>query len=246
VRDSSRPKREPSTSRRDKDEPRERARDRDRDDHRRESSRSRRDRDDQDDSRHWRDDGKRDERMAARRERERGRTNQDRELDDRRWVASDDRDGRYKRTAGRDRKALTAGDEGKDKDDRRDKEKEPAWMDTYIPSESSYGILGGQAPNGELDGIQVWKKGLKEKETKEREAADASTSFNLVTEQPPSSTSEKPLDEIQLFRMLMKKEEDKKRLEDVSADVKEANSPSRDDATGQSHHLGVTGTFSVL
>ena len=187
--------------------------------------------------------------MAARRERERGRTNQDRELDDRRWVASDDRDGRYKRTA-RDRKSLAAGDEGKDKEDRREKEKEPAWMDTYIPSESSYGILGGQAPNGELDGIQVWKKGLKEKEIKEREAADASASSKLVTEQPPSSTSElteKPLDEIQLFRMLMKKEEDKKRLEeDASADVKESNSPNRDDATGQSHYVGVTGTFSVL
>lgn len=250
VRDSSRPKREPSISQRDRDrdEPRERPRDRDRDGYRREASRSRRDRDEQEDSRHWRDDGKRDERIAARRERERARPNQERESDDRRWVAGDDRDGRYKRT-GRERKALAVGDEGREKDDRREKDKEPAWMDTYIPSESSSGILGGQAPNGELDGIQAWKKGLKEKGIKEKEPADMSANSKVVTDQPLSSMSdltEKPLDEIQLFRMLMKKEEDKKRLEeDASVGLKEANPVTRDDIVGQAHELVVTSTFST-
>ncbi|KAF9044877.1 hypothetical protein BDZ89DRAFT_1127897 [Hymenopellis radicata] len=94
------------------------------------------------------------------------------------------------------------GEEGKEAADRRadrEKEKEPAWMDTYVPSPTSSGILGGKGADGELDGIQAWKKGMKEKE---RAAAEA-------TEVAPKATSEKPLDEIQLFKMMMKREQQK-------------------------------------
>jgi len=180
--------------------------------------------------------------MAARRERERAR-NQDRESDDRRWVPGDDREGsRYKRTTARDRKSGNAGDDGRDKDDRREKEKEPAWMDTYIPNESSSGILGGQAPNGELDGIQAWKKGLKEKEVKDNNGATNVSSSKTTADlrASPSDLVEKPLDEIQIFRMLMKKEEDKKRLEGSAAAVGgEIISNKENDAGRQPHHRGV-------
>jgi len=144
--------------------------------------------------------------LAARRERGRGNTEEDR-----RWATADDRDGRYKRTTGRDRKTGNGPEDTKERDDRREKEKEPAWMDTYIPSESSPGILGGQASTGELDGIQAWKKGLKEKETKEKEAA-APAPTKVPTEQPPASehTERGAMDEIQMFRMLMEKEKGKR------------------------------------
>lgn len=191
-RDSSRSKRETSSSRRD------------------------RDRDDDDDGRHWRDDGKRDERMAARRDRERARV-QERESDDRRWPPGEDRDGgRYKRNVGRERKMVGTVDEPKEKDDRK-KEKEPAWMDTYIPNESTSGILGGQDPNGELDGIQAWKKGLREKDTRDKEASATTVRLSKSLAEPVSDLTDKPLDEIQIFRLLMKKEEDKKRLDENAA-----------------------------
>jgi hypothetical protein len=101
----------------------------------------------------------------------------------------------------------------KEKEDRQ-KEREPAWMDTYIPDESTSGILGGQAPNGELDGIQAWKKGLKEKDTTDQEVSTTVVVPPKTSAQPISSTSDNALDEIQIFRLLMKKEEDKKRLEE--------------------------------
>ncbi|KIY72735.1 hypothetical protein CYLTODRAFT_417522 [Cylindrobasidium torrendii FP15055 ss-10] len=147
-----------------------------------------RDRDEKDEGRHWRDDGRRDERVAARRgEREKGD----------RWTADSERDShtRTKRTTGRDKKS----DDPKE----REKEKEPAWMDTYIPpSTSSTGILGGKdETDGELDGIQAFKKNMKEKE--QRAAAIE------ASEPPPSKPSgEKGLDEIQLFKMLMKQARD--------------------------------------
>ncbi|PPQ80909.1 hypothetical protein CVT24_013016 [Panaeolus cyanescens] len=212
VRDSSRHKRDSSTTRRD--------REKDRDEHRREKDDTRRDREpDEDDARRWRDDGKREERMASRRtDRARDRNGEHWEhVQDRRWPAGDDRDARYKRTAVRDRKG-NGNEDMRDKDDRKDRdrkeEKEPAWMDTYVPSESTPGILGGASIGGELDGIQAWKKGMKEKETKEKEA-----SLPLASQEgsslPTEPTVERPaMDEIQLFKMLMKQEEEKKRLED--------------------------------
>jgi hypothetical protein len=251
ARDSSRQRRDPSPSRRDR-EP-ERDRDKDREEHRRRDDRRddhvRRDRDverDNDDHRRWRDDGKRDERLAARRElrdkehrerererdRERGtRTSErdsnfdserprDRERD--RW-ALDEGDAQSKRPNGRDRRRHSRDDDrdGKDRDERKDprvrtEEKEPAWMDTYIPSDSGVGILGGKAENGEMDGIQAWKLGMKERERKERESEVLRSSSDIegagsamVTRIPATPPTEPPLDEIQLFKLMIKREEEK-------------------------------------
>jgi hypothetical protein len=131
---------------------------------------------------------------------------------DRRWAPADDRDGRNKRTAGRERKS----DEAKDRDDRKDRdrerekerEKEPAWMDTYIPSSGSNGL--GRAP-GDLDGIQAFKREIKEREQKEQGTAqdgDRSGDF-----EGKANTSEPQLDEIQLFKLMMKREEQKKKAD---------------------------------
>ncbi|KAH9175419.1 hypothetical protein EDB89DRAFT_2066762 [Lactarius sanguifluus] len=254
VRDSSKQRRDPSPSRRDRESERDRDRDRDRDEHRRRDDRKddhiRRDRDverdDNDDHRRWRDDGKRDERIAARRElrdkehRERERERErgsragergsnldserprDRERD--RWVL-DERES--KRSNGRDRRRHSRDEDrdGKDRDERKDprvraEEKEPAWMDTYIPSDSGAGILGGKAENGELDGIQAWKLGMKEKEKekerKERESEALRSNSDIecpgsvkATEIPATPPAEPPLDEIQLFKLMIKREEEK-------------------------------------
>ncbi|KAI0793417.1 hypothetical protein C8Q75DRAFT_750127 [Abortiporus biennis] len=226
-RSRSRPRRDPSASRRDRERD---DRDRDwgrRDDHYRrdadhygrdrdryEYNRSRdNDREGDDDPRRWRDDGRRDERMAARRDRERGWD---------RWEPSherervDERDARGKRVNGRDRRGGT-GEDGKEKEDRRDrereKEKEPAWMDDYVPSATSGGILGGKGGQGELDGIQAWKKGMKEREQKDKDHSSSETHEEPSTELgevQATGKSESQLDEIQLFKLMMKREADKK------------------------------------
>ncbi|KAG1867883.1 hypothetical protein DFJ58DRAFT_768226 [Suillus subalutaceus] len=248
VRDSSRQRRDVSPSRRDRDD-RDRDRRGDRDDHQKETTGYRKDREDRDldresevdDPRRWRDDGKRDERIAARRDRERDKDRvRDRtaawdasDRQDRRWAPADDRDGRNKRVAGRERKP----DEAKDRDDRKDRdrerekerEKEPAWMDTYIPSSGSNGL--GRAP-GDLDDIQAFKREIKEREQKEQGTTaqddDRSGDFEGKT-----NTSEPHLDEIQLFKLMMKREEQKKKadqsplagpslLADASSDTKDS------------------------
>jgi hypothetical protein len=87
-------------------------------------------------------------------------------------------------------------------------------MDTYIPE--SPGIpVGGKGAEGELDGIQAWKKGLKEKEK-----TAAVPAPKKEEERPAASESvpEKPLDEIQIFRMLMKREEEKKQVDPPPAE----------------------------
>lgn len=210
----------------------------------------RRDRDldkdvDAEDPRRWRDDGKRDERVAARREREyreRTRDRPPRERDEAwedrhggRWTVVEERDSRNKRSSGRDRRSG-ALDEVKEKDDRRErgdrdrereKEKEPAWMDAYIPTNSGAGILGGKGSEGELDGIQAFKRGMKAKEQKDapedpRDTVDSSSKID--TSPPITSTgqpSEKPLDEIQLFKLMMKKEQEQKIPENSKASVVE-------------------------
>ncbi|PCH33562.1 hypothetical protein WOLCODRAFT_135191 [Wolfiporia cocos MD-104 SS10] len=251
VRESSRPRREPSSSRRDRDErdwdrPRDRRGDdesrrdsdfvrrdrdetyRDRDDHFPRGDRYRpkdTERDSEDDPRRWRDDGRRDERMAARREQRPWERTDERDRE--RPSASDDRDSRPRRGAARDRRL--GGDDGKDREDRRErdrdrdreKEAEPAWMETYIPPSSGGGILGGKAGDGELDGIQAWKKGMKEKERMEKENAagidatkkpDATTPGTLApssSAQASSAPAESQLDEIQLFKLMMKREAEK-------------------------------------
>jgi hypothetical protein len=188
-----------------------------------------------DDPRRWRDDGKRDERVAARREREyreRVRDRPSREegwepSGDRhggRWTVVEERDSRNKRSSGRDRRSGVL-DDGKEKDDRKDRErdrdrereKEPAWMDTYIPSDSVAGILGGIGGEGELDGIQAFKKGMKAKEQKEapspkepREANQPSVLLKAGPEPQAAPPSDKPLDEIQRFKLMMRKEQEQK------------------------------------
>ncbi|OCH96494.1 hypothetical protein OBBRIDRAFT_882979 [Obba rivulosa] len=245
VRDTSRSRRDTSISRRDRDrDERDRGRDRradgERDDSRRDKDESTRrdrldwddfynrvqDRDDHqprdgkdiardvdDDPRRWRDDGKRDERLVARRDRERQWDRFD-ERDRERPSANDDRDGRSRRANGRERRGV---EEGKDREDRREREKEaePAWMETYIPSTPGGGILGGQSADGELDSIQAWKKGMKERERKEKESdivTEVKEKDNRDSEEVPSSTSkpnpltgvDNQLDEIQIFKLLMK------------------------------------------
>jgi hypothetical protein len=252
ARDSSRSRqrRDPSPPRRERELDRDR--DRDRDDHRKRDVRDRDvDRETNDDPRRWRDDGKREERIAARRElrdkehreRERDREKErgsrvgerdsnwdserprDRERD--RWVV-DERDSRSKRTNGRDRRAQSRDE---DRDERKEsrvraEEKEPAWMDAYIPNESGAGILGGKAENGELDGIQAWKLDMKEKERKDRESEALRSSGDpeqagtaKVTEAQTVPPTEPPLDEIQLFKLMIKREEEKNKALSVKGSV---------------------------
>ncbi|KAL4064972.1 hypothetical protein V8B97DRAFT_1193294 [Scleroderma yunnanense] len=229
ARDSSRTRREGSLSRRERDGDRDRRTDRedrlgdglagyrrDRDDRDKEYDRE----SEADDPRRWRDDGKRDERMAARREREAGSRDRLRERSawdtgersDRRWVA-DDRDGQSKRTNGRNRRA---GDDVKDREERKDREreKEPAWMDTYIPSNDGSGF-GMQRANGELDGIQAFKKELREKERGQLLSSnDDDLSVDPLSKADlQTPTAEGQLDEIQLFKLMMKREEEKRKAE---------------------------------
>ncbi|KAK7694557.1 hypothetical protein QCA50_001743 [Cerrena zonata] len=196
-----------------------------------------RDRELEDDPRRWRDDGKRDERIAARRDRERDR-DRDRGWD--RWEPShdrpEDRDGRTRRNGGRERRA--AGDDVKDREDRRDKEKEPAWMDDYVPTPGG-GILGGQGMDGELDGIQAWKKGMKEKERKEKEAELGTTQQSDTKVPEPTDTSaastdissSAPLDE--MFKLLIKKEAEKEGSRSgESSSIEPASQPFEDNYSG--------------
>ncbi|OJT11833.1 hypothetical protein TRAPUB_11628 [Trametes pubescens] len=249
-REPSTTRRDRDRDREDRDRPRERRGDGDRDDRREKDDGGRRDRDDyprrdwddpsdrdrpdygrrakdsdrdtEDDPRRWRDDGRRDERVAARRERERG-WDRFEDRDRERPSGGDERDARTRRGAGRDRR-LGAADDGKDREDRRDRDRdreaEPAWMETYVPSTSGGGILGGKTEDGELDGIQAWKKGMKERERKEK-GSDANpggknSNANGSSEQQAASSSESPMDEIQLFKLMMKREAQKK--EDKSQD----------------------------
>jgi zinc finger CCCH domain-containing protein 13 len=135
---------------------------------------------------------------------------------ERRWVSVEERDGRPKRVTGREKRNGPNADDTREREDRRDRErdrereKEPAWMDTYIPNPSSGNILGSKGVDGELDGIQAWKKGMKEKELK------ATTNESNGAESNPSLPNEQ-LDEIQLFRLLMKREEEKKKSDNVDA-----------------------------
>lgn len=96
-------------------------------------------------------------------------------------------------------------------------------METYIPTTTGGGILGGKGADGELDGIQAWKKGMKEKERKEKgethadggKAADTNGTSDKPASAAPSPNSETPMDEIQLFKMMMKREAEKKEGERV-------------------------------
>ncbi|KAH7344903.1 hypothetical protein B0J17DRAFT_20151 [Rhizoctonia solani] len=150
------------------------------------------------------------------------------------WTASEDRKGaagRRRNAAGEDRL------EGKTKDDRsapkndRDKllqEEEPAWMGDYVPEAGSHGILGSS--RGE-DGIQAWKRELKEKERAaqgiEADSPDDEelggldddvARMKLVEEHAkhnaPTQSEDDGLDEIQRFKKLMQ-ESERQRREDA-------------------------------
>ncbi|KAF6766359.1 hypothetical protein DFP72DRAFT_866272 [Ephemerocybe angulata] len=236
--DSSRNTREDrdATTRRDRDRSRppssRRERGAEREDARERSTRDRGD--DDDETRHWRDDGKRDERVAARKARERGGDHWE-PSSDRRWAVTDEKDGRYKRTNGRERR-NGGQDEGRDRDDRkerdreREKEKEPAWMETYVPNEPLPGILGGVASSGELDGIQAWKKGLKDKEKDEKDSARkeqgevTALSAGKADKPVPEEKSSAGMDEIQLFRLLMQKEQGKREPDPIAFSSSETTS----------------------
>ncbi|EJD04137.1 uncharacterized protein FOMMEDRAFT_146175 [Fomitiporia mediterranea MF3/22] len=191
ARDSSRPRDSPPSGRRDRDRDRFNETD--------------------EDPKRWREEGKRDDRLQSRRAgREKGDLVEDRES----WSTADD-----KKRGARDRRY----DDVRDKEDKkeREKEKEPAWMETYIPpTASSTGILGGKGGEGEMDSIQAWKKDMKEREMKAKGlASDQSASASSASQDAaggPEKTkttgtaSEGQLDEIQLFKLMMKKEEQKR------------------------------------
>ncbi|KZS93112.1 hypothetical protein SISNIDRAFT_100865 [Sistotremastrum niveocremeum HHB9708] len=97
-----------------------------------------------------------------------------------------------------------------------DREKEPAWMETYIPEDSKAGILGSRPADGQLDGIQAWKKELREREMREKGIVDPSAQAGGTTtpkeadsKSPPGPQSNEPLDEISMFKLIMKREQGK-------------------------------------
>ncbi|TDL28665.1 hypothetical protein BD410DRAFT_781186 [Rickenella mellea] len=224
VRDGSRQRASPPLSRRE----------RERDDTRKDRERDReRFGDADEDPRRWRDDGKRDERVTQRREKERkdkgGRAERDNDSGrtgekgvekdveggrDRDGWTVEERDSRGGKRSQRDRRRDGGPDE---KDDRkeREKEKEPAWMETYVPPSTNGGILGGilggQGADGEVDSIQAWKKDMKRREMKGKPEAGESPK-DTVSDDRPSDSSSQPLDEIQLFKLMMKREEHKRHV----------------------------------
>lgn len=91
-------------------------------------------------------------------------------------------------------------------------------MEADVPNEPMSGILGGGSTTGELDGIQAWKKGLRDKEKDEKENRGALSEGERTPapnadgekQSPDSKLSSQPLDEIQLFRLMMQKEKEKR------------------------------------
>jgi len=95
-------------------------------------------------------------------------------------------------------------------------------METYVPTNTS-GILGGKSADGGLDGIQAWKKGLKEKELQGKNLEILSES-----DMPAGQDAEdKGLDEIQIFKLLMKREEEKKKSDGSSSPAPDGNADTK-------------------
>lgn len=156
------------------------------------------------------------------------------------WVPSDDRRA-VGGAAGRRRGGPDERPEGRPKDDRaplrsdRDKpgreEQEPAWMGDYVPETGGQGILG----SGAEDGIQAWKRELKEKERGIQGADDELLEddglggledevgmMKLVEEKAKQEKLELDdgLDEIQRFKKLMQAS-DKQRREEAERNARE-------------------------
>ena len=108
-------------------------------------------------------------------------------------------------------------------------------MDTYIPNSSSTGILGGKSGEGELDGIQAWKKEQKEKELRDQTSTLVNTTESSERQEivEKSNANAKQLDEIQLFKLMMKREEEKKKNDSaigplhINAPVDQSDSPTQ-------------------
>ena len=64
---------------------------------------------------------------------------------------------------------------------------------------------GGKGDDGEL--IQAWKRGMKEKEEQEKASSGFLEQENVLA---APETAEEQLDEIQLFKLMMKREESKR------------------------------------
>lgn len=154
---------------------------------------------------------------------------------------------------GREKRGAAGAEDGKEREDRRDREreKEPAWMETYVPSSSTPGILGGKGVDGELDGIQAWKKGMKEREQKDKpsevDTGDVKEGQHVNDTKPPippgGAPSGSQLDEIQLFKLMMKREERKKQDENQESTVS-GTSPATD-LPSQGSENGVSGLVRI-
>jgi hypothetical protein len=149
------------------------------------------------------------------------------------WVTAE---GRGAGAPGRRRGGAL--EDGKPKDDRGPprnersgrEEQEPAWMGDYVPETGGRGILGS---GGAEDGIQAWKRELKEKErgvqggdaeALEDESLggleDDITRMKLVEEKANHQAEDDGLDEIQRFKKLMQ-ESDRQRREEAERTARE-------------------------
>jgi len=93
------------------------------------------------------------------------------------------------------------------------------------PSDPGAGILVVKLITG-LDGIQAWKLGMKEKERQERESELLRSSGDTehsgrakVTETQAVPPTEPPLDEIQLIKLMIKREEEKNKAASFKSPV---------------------------
>lgn len=140
-------------------------------------------------------------------------------------------DTRNKKANGKDKKAS---DDARDREERKDREreKEPAWMDTYIPGSSGSGF-GMPRAGGELDGIQAFKKELREKQQRNQVLSVAKpVSDPQAKADLPTLVTEAHLDEIQLFKLMMKREEEKRKAESPSATLQSTQSASENTSVG--------------
>ena len=212
---------------------------------------------DEEDTRRWRDDGKRDERVPQKREKDRldrgehsrERTDDDRDHDT--WRNTDETRGQKR--GPRERRIGGGVTDSRDREDRREreKEKEPAWMETYIPPASGGGILGGKGFGGEIDSIQAWKKDMKEREMKAKgvsvDATDSTTTRPSTNDTQPKDSTNPPstsfvppegqqLDEIQLFKLMMKQ---------AKADAPSEDRPPSSGASPHGPENGISGLMRI-
>ncbi|EIW86566.1 hypothetical protein CONPUDRAFT_161288 [Coniophora puteana RWD-64-598 SS2] len=106
-------------------------------------------------------------------------------------------------------------------------------METYIPDDGATTFLG-QGTTGEVDGIQAFKREQRQKERRDALADNSTISLaepmKPAQESSMNNSSENQLDEIQLFKLMMKREEERKGSEsmplETPSDPNMANKPS--------------------